>query len=270
MTEAQHIGIRIRELRKAKGMTLQQLGDVFGISRASVSEWESGRSKPDASRLVELASTLGVSVEYLLDDNGPEALRAKVADIHRAMRAGQLPQVAMESALEAMRTGGDVSRSGVTLGKRLPKKVDEAESNVTEWPIGKLPLISWVQAGEWSEIVDNFQPGDAEDWIACPFPSGRHGFVLRVVGDSMYNPGGDMSFRDGDFISVNPERDALHRSLVIARRNREKATFKQLLIDESDGPMLHALNPNWPTRYIPLDKTTEIIGVVTGQWRPLV
>jgi hypothetical protein len=96
-----------------------------------------------------------------------------------------------------------------------------------------------VQAGDWSEIVDNFQPGDAEDWIACPFPSGRHGFVLRVVGDSMYNPGGDLSFRDGDFISVNPERDALHRSLVIARRNREKATFKQLLLDESEGPMLH-------------------------------
>nr|WP_282960834.1 S24 family peptidase [Burkholderia dolosa] len=150
------------------------------------------------------------------------------------------------------------------------KKVDEAESNVSEWPVGKLPLISWVQAGDWSEIMDNFQPGDAEDWIACPFPSGRHGFVLRVVGDSMFNPGGDLSFRDGDFISVNPERDALHRSLVIARRNREKATFKQLLLDESDGPMLHALNPNWPTRYIPLDKHTEIIGVVTGQWRPLV
>nr|WP_277399634.1 S24 family peptidase [Burkholderia sp. Tr-20355] len=160
--------------------------------------------------------------------------------------------------------------SEFTKAKQTPKIVDEPVSNITEWPVGKLPLISWVQAGDWSEIVDNFQPGDAEDWIACPFPSGRHGFVLRVVGDSMYNPGGDLSFRDGDFISVNPERDPLHRSLVIARRNREKATFKQLLLDESEGPMLHALNPNWPTRYIPFDKTTEIIGVVTGQWRPLV
>ncbi|MCR5894479.1 LexA family transcriptional repressor [Burkholderia sp. HAN2018] len=154
--------------------------------------------------------------------------------------------------------------------KQQSKIVDISESNITEWPVGKLPLISWVQAGDWSEIVDNFQPGDAEDWIACPFPSGRHGFVLRVVGDSMFNPAGDLSFRDGDFISVNPEFDARHRSLVIARRDREKATFKQLLLDESEGPMLHALNPNWPTRYIPLDKTTEIIGVVTGQWRPLV
>src|SRR5699024_5749355 len=28
----------------------------------------------------------------------------------------------------------------------------------------KIPLISSIQAGKWGEIVDNFQPGDAEDW----------------------------------------------------------------------------------------------------------
>jgi SOS-response transcriptional repressor LexA len=126
-----------------------------------------------------------------------------------------------------------------------------------------------VQAGDWSEIVDNFQPGDAEDWIACPFPSGRHGFVLRVVGDSMYNPGGDLSFRDGDFISVNPERDALHRSLVIARRNRERRRSSSCCSTKAKARCC-TLNPNWPTRYIPFDKNTEIVGVVTGQWRPLV
>ncbi|WP_175813341.1 LexA family protein [Burkholderia contaminans] len=244
MTEAQHIGTRIRELRKAKGMTLQQLADVFGISRASVSEWESGRSKPDGGRLLKLADVLDTSVEYLLngDMNAAHPSRDSAA-IRRRLRGGT---------------------------KQSPAVVDNSESNITEWPVGKLPLISWVQAGDWSEIVDNFQPGDAEEWIACPFPSGRHGFVLRVVGDSMFNPGGDLSFREGDFISVNPDWEAKHRSLVIARHNGEKATFKQLLIDENDGPMLFALNPNWPKRYISLDKHTEIIGVVTGQWRPLV
>ncbi|MDY7802803.1 XRE family transcriptional regulator [Burkholderia stagnalis] len=245
-TKGEHIGTRIRALRKQRELTLQQVADAFGISRASVSEWESGRSKPDAAKLAKLAFLLHTTVVYLLE-----------GDID-APAAGRV------SLRSARTVGGEPSL------KQSHKKVDESESNVTEWPVGKLPLISWVQAGDWSEIVDNFQPGDAEDWIACPFPSGRHGFVLRVVGDSMYNPGGDISFRDGDFISVNPEREALHRSLIIARLNREKATFKQLLLDESEGPMLHALNPTWPTRYLPFDKTTEIIGVVTGQWRPLV
>src|SRR5579871_4503194 len=30
----------------------------------------------------------------------------------------------------------------------------------------EVPLISWVQAGDWRNMVDNFQPGDAERWVA--------------------------------------------------------------------------------------------------------
>ncbi len=286
MTEAEHIGTRIRALRTAKKLTLQQVADTFGISRASVSEWESGRSKPDANKLAKLADLLDTSVLYLLEGDtstpsskGPSFVDSATTHGRLSGAAAKVSGLAHLGAVPSGIGGSVGSVIGALVGgatavfdktKPTPKIVDNSESNITEWPVGKLPLISWVQAGDWSEIVDNFQPGDAEDWIACPFPSGRHGFVLRVVGDSMFNPTGDISFRDGDFISVNPERDALHRSLIIARRNREKATFKQLLLDESEGPMLHALNPNWPTRYIPFDKTTEIVGVVTGQWRPLV
>ena len=261
MTEAQHIGTRIRELRLKHGLTLQEVADEFGISRASVSEWESGRSKPDAAKLAKLSFILQVPVLYLLEGDTSVPTSTGPSFVESATTEGRRPRTSLR---------GIRSVEGFTPAKQSPDIVDNPESNITEWPVGKLPLISWVQAGDWSEIVDNFQPGDAEEWIACPFPSGRHGFVLRVVGDSMYNPSGDLSFREGDFISVNPDWEAKHRSLVIARHNGEKATFKQLLIDENDGPMLFALNPNWPRRYIPLDKHTEIIGVVTGQWRPLV
>ena len=58
---------RIRALRLAKGLTLQQVGDVFGISRASVSAWESGVAKPDAAKLVRLAELLETSLSNLLD-----------------------------------------------------------------------------------------------------------------------------------------------------------------------------------------------------------
>lgn len=278
MTEAEHIGTRIRALRTAKKLTLQQVADAFGISRASVSEWESGRSKPDAGKLPRLANLLGTTVLDLLEGDTSTPTSTGPSFVESVTTAGRHSDIARrieehfdpEHQRSRMSLRDKRTVEGLTPTKQFPNIVDNSESNITEWPVGKLPLISWVQAGDWSEIVDNFQPGDAEEWIACPFPSGRHGFVLRVVGDSMFNPTGDLSFRDGDFISVNPERDPLHRSLVIARRNREKATFKQLLIDENEGHMLHALNPNWPNRYIPCDKNVEIIGVVTGQWRPLV
>mgnify|MGYP001113103084 FL=1 len=60
------IGQRIRECRSAKKLTLQQIGDHFGINRASVSDWENDKTRPDLDRIVSLARLLGTSVDYLL------------------------------------------------------------------------------------------------------------------------------------------------------------------------------------------------------------
>lgn len=134
---------------------------------------------------------------------------------------------------------------------------------------GKIPLISDVQAGDWSEAVDSFHPGDAADWIACPFHHGPNAFILRVSGYSMYNPGGDKSFSPGEFIAVDPSREAVNKSLVVARVDHEdKATFKQLLVDEEGGYMLQALNPSHSPRLMLLPEGSRIIGVVIGKWVP--
>jgi len=57
---------RLKNLRLAKGMTLQQVGDAFGISKASVSSWESGKSNPDHKKLEKLSELFGTSVQYLV------------------------------------------------------------------------------------------------------------------------------------------------------------------------------------------------------------
>ena len=57
---------RLKNLRLAKGFTLQQVGDAFGISRASVSSWESGTNQPDPRKLEKLATLFGTSVHYLV------------------------------------------------------------------------------------------------------------------------------------------------------------------------------------------------------------
>jgi transcriptional regulator with XRE-family HTH domain len=58
---------RLKNLRLAKGLTLQQVGDVFGISAASVASWEKGRNQPDSRKISKLAEFLGSSVEFLLN-----------------------------------------------------------------------------------------------------------------------------------------------------------------------------------------------------------
>lgn len=57
---------RLRQLRQSKGMTLQQVAERLGVTRASVSKWEGGSSRPDMSRLDGLAQIFGVSTHYLL------------------------------------------------------------------------------------------------------------------------------------------------------------------------------------------------------------
>ena len=67
------LGERIRERRTAKRLTLQQVGDTFGINRASVSDWENNKTRPDLDRLVELARVLGTSTDFLLTGRQSEA-----------------------------------------------------------------------------------------------------------------------------------------------------------------------------------------------------
>ncbi|MFA5542986.1 MAG: helix-turn-helix transcriptional regulator [Bacilli bacterium] len=59
-------GQRIARLRKAQGLTQEELGDKVNISSQAVSKWENDLSSPDISILVKLAGILGVSLDVLL------------------------------------------------------------------------------------------------------------------------------------------------------------------------------------------------------------
>lgn len=159
---------------------------------------------------------------------------------------------------------------GVPIGAfsaRLAAEVEELrstpEGNTLPGPKahGPYPLISSVQAGNWSEIVDNFQPGDAEDWVVSPRELGAHGFVLRVDGPSMTNPdGGRDNFPEGMLLHIRPETDAYPGDYVVVKRASEnKATFKKLV--NVDGVLyLFAINPAWPTPYLKLEPGDKIVG----------
>ena len=64
MTELE-FGERLKQYRRAKNMTQQELADLLGVSNKSVSRWESG-SYPDVATLGPLAHALGVTVDDLL------------------------------------------------------------------------------------------------------------------------------------------------------------------------------------------------------------
>lgn len=57
----------LRELRKEKNLTQEQLADVFNVSARTVSRWETGSNMPDISILVEIADYYQLDVREILN-----------------------------------------------------------------------------------------------------------------------------------------------------------------------------------------------------------
>ena len=60
------IGVNIQQIRQAKNMTQESLAQAIHSTRQTVSNYETGRSRPDADTLILLAEVLEVPVEALL------------------------------------------------------------------------------------------------------------------------------------------------------------------------------------------------------------
>lgn len=63
---------RIAVIRKMKGLTQEQLGELVGVSRQAVSKWEAGQAVPDALTIAKLCQELDVSADYILLGKEPE------------------------------------------------------------------------------------------------------------------------------------------------------------------------------------------------------
>jgi len=61
------IGNFIRELRKEKGFTQEQLAEHFNVARRTVSRWETGSNMPDLDILIKMSDFYGVDLRELLD-----------------------------------------------------------------------------------------------------------------------------------------------------------------------------------------------------------
>ncbi len=74
------IGQKIKELRKAKGMTQEDLGKALSISTQAVSKWECGTAYPDILILPAIASLFGVDIDLLFDYDA-KVVDAKVTEL---------------------------------------------------------------------------------------------------------------------------------------------------------------------------------------------
>ena len=86
-----NIGGHIAALRKARGLTQEQLAAQLGVSAPAVSKWETNSSCPDITLLCPLARALGTNVDTLLqfeESLSDQEVAARINEVAEAAMAG--------------------------------------------------------------------------------------------------------------------------------------------------------------------------------------
>ncbi|HHQ2586108.1 TPA: LexA family protein [Providencia rettgeri] len=139
----------------------------------------------------------------------------------------------------------------------------EITSPAKEFKIRQVPLLTWVQAGPWTECEEIDMDENFLSQFPCPVPCSERTFALNVVGESMYP-----EYVPGEIIFVDPEVPALSGDDVVAMLiDTGQTTFKRL-IDDGFSKLLKAVNPNWPNQYIPINGNCNLMGTVIFSGRP--
>lgn len=206
-------------------LTKSDLWRAAGLTSGAASQWFNGSNGASLDACMKIAPLLRVNPYWLFDESRQ-----------------------MNDELEPL--------SYLSELKSKAQLLSDSHISFGESPLirGYVPLISWVQAGDWQDVIDNLQPGEGE-LIETTYNAKRHTFALRVKGDSM-----EPRFPEGSILIVEPEEVATHGKFVVVRQNGNgEATFKQLIFDGSKT-YLKPLNPRYPI--LEMQPDAVICGVV--------
>ena len=105
----------LRNLRKRKGLSQQELADKVGVVRQTISKWENGDSTPDSVSLIKIANVLQIPLNDVSDENAskkesmkcpdstdnfetPKGRNTSQQDVHKPTRCGsQVKERALKS-----------------------------------------------------------------------------------------------------------------------------------------------------------------------------
>jgi len=228
------LGKNIKTHREARGWDQKKLSQMSGVDVGTISALEVRDSKR-SDKASALARAFGISTDELITGSPLHTI------------------------------------DGDAVGVTHRRAIGQEQSNVSDYkPRNRVPLISWVRAGELSDVLDLFHPGEAVRWEDTDANCSRGAYALLVEGDSMVSSTpGSHSFPAGTVLIVDPERGGNAGDYVIAKDvHSQRATFKLL---KTDGARwyLHALNKEYPPIEID-DPAVRVIGRVIEAKPPTI
>ncbi|ADI25302.1 XRE family transcriptional regulator [Geobacillus subterraneus] len=101
---------RLRMLRKAKGLTQEELGRKVNVTKVSISGYESGNRTPDMDTLKALADALDVSIDYLLGRDNTQPTDTKLPALTE--KDERDIQKELEKIIKGLKTGSGFAAFG--------------------------------------------------------------------------------------------------------------------------------------------------------------
>jgi phage repressor protein C with HTH and peptisase S24 domain len=254
---------RIREARKAKGLTQAELGELIGVAKTTVAGYEKNR-EPTAAQLGEIADVLDVDVTFLLQDEikkrrDSTATVEEMENLIKKYRAldehgkGTVDIVLDREHIRCTAQKAPVKQEKVI---RLPKG-KQNRGKITEVDVYDEPAAAGL-----GNPVDEAPPHHLEQYPTEMVPS-KTDFGVLISGDSM-----EPKIPNGStvFVQAAPALDSDEIGVFVLDG---KTYCKQLKIDhDAQRTVLHSINPAFEDMEIPAWAEFRTLGRVLDWYAP--
>lgn len=255
----------IRRARKAANLTQNELADILGINRATVSKYESGQIEPTIGQLSRIAIALHTNVQDMMGRNwdgwgkldSSDAFGDVTFPNENSLTDDKIitPSIEESRAIKKYRAldkhGKDVVDSALNLEYRRIEQATqsspdpESEENVIRFPLPFYHQASSAGFGDWADSEY------AEKVMLVKEPPFGAAFIIPVNGDSM-----EPTYPDGCKVFVRPQHEVREGQVGIFFMDG-KLWIKQL---GSDALISH--NPDYPPQ--PFQEDLRCWGLVVG------
>nr|DAG02268.1 MAG TPA: SOS-response transcriptional repressors (RecA-mediated autopeptidases) [Myoviridae sp. ctRci5] len=229
MATAETSGQRLERLKSlVPGLTNDVIGEWFGLTAQAVQKWT--KAEVPRNRFATIVEKTGVAEEWLVLGKGEPF----PVDDKEALPAATGAQMSL-----AEDTGVTVDHLLNGFGQANTEAGPEIRDN-------RVPVIGAAAAGAFRHI-EQLRPDEIEEYVASMKNQDGYRFALRIIGQSMENPGGKKHIPDGSIVIFNARRtDPETGDLVLAKLLfGEETTFKKFVRD-AGKVWLEPLNPRYP------------------------
>lgn len=164
------IGARLKDARRARLLTLDDVAAACGVTKGYLSKVERDVVNPSVATLVRICSVLGIEIGALFED----------APAGRLVRAGSLPRIAFggENMIEYLLTPSDEKRIQVLLSRIEPGGGSGAESYSLPVDVNFVHVLDGTLSLHFDSEAVQLSEGDAYTFS----PRTPHSFLAGTGG----------------------------------------------------------------------------------------